>query len=254
MKICVCFKIVPDLDQVLSADWENVTNGLDISYVKKIYNCFDEGALEMALSLKDAFGEAAVSCTAVTVGEGLATLMKGLYAVGFDRVVRLEAEDREFCPEQIAAVLKNFIKSEGFDLVFTGMQAGMADSGMVPPMLSELLGWPVISDAVNLTVDEGALTVNTLSHDRAETIKFTGPAVIMVGDAERPYLRIPNLREKMAASKCEIESVTPILAPMAEPLTFYRDITEKNCHWIAGEQDADKATSLYRQLIEEVRT
>ena len=140
MKICVCFKIVPDLDQVLESDWRDLSQGLDTSYVKKMINCFDETALEMALRLKETAADTGAACTAVTVGGGLASLMKGLYAVGYDRVVNIPLEHREFCPETVAALLADFIKSGDFDLVLFGKQAGMADSGMVPPLSAELLG------------------------------------------------------------------------------------------------------------------
>ena len=105
MKICVCFKIVPDLDQVLESDWRDISQGLDTSYVKKMINCFDETALEMALRLKETAADTGAACTAVTVGGGLASLMKGLYAVGYDRVVNIPLERREFCPETVAALL-----------------------------------------------------------------------------------------------------------------------------------------------------
>ena len=54
MKILGCFKVVPDLDLVADEDWR--TGGglaVDTSYVKPVWNCFDEGALEMMLRLSD---------------------------------------------------------------------------------------------------------------------------------------------------------------------------------------------------------
>ncbi|MFR1053026.1 MAG: hypothetical protein ACLSFB_00470 [[Clostridium] scindens] len=51
MKILGCFKIVPDLDFIAQEDW--MADGqfqVDTSYAKLLWNCFDEGALEMMLN------------------------------------------------------------------------------------------------------------------------------------------------------------------------------------------------------------
>lgn len=50
MKILGCFKVVPDLDLIVDEDW--AVEGqlqIDAGYVKLVWNCFDEGALEMML-------------------------------------------------------------------------------------------------------------------------------------------------------------------------------------------------------------
>ena len=52
MKIGVCFKIVPDYEGLLPEEWQ-VPGNLDFTYVKKMYGCFDEPALEMALRIAD---------------------------------------------------------------------------------------------------------------------------------------------------------------------------------------------------------
>ena len=54
MKILGCFKVVPELDLIVEEDW-NIENQLhiDTGYAKLIWNCFDEGALEMMLRLSD---------------------------------------------------------------------------------------------------------------------------------------------------------------------------------------------------------
>ena len=54
MKILCCFKIVPDIEAISEDLWQNATNEiLDTTYCKKIWNCFDESALEMILKLSD---------------------------------------------------------------------------------------------------------------------------------------------------------------------------------------------------------
>ena len=53
MKVCVCFKVVEDLEKVVPTDWQEFEGFPDTSYVGKIIGYFDEVALELALRLKD---------------------------------------------------------------------------------------------------------------------------------------------------------------------------------------------------------
>lgn len=54
MKILCCFKIVPDIEIIPENSWQNISSDiLDTTYLKKIWNCFDESALEMILKLSD---------------------------------------------------------------------------------------------------------------------------------------------------------------------------------------------------------
>lgn len=250
MKICVCFKIVPDLDQVLESDWKDISRGLDTSYVKKMINCFDETALEMALRLKEMAADTGAECTAVTVGGGLASLMKGLYAVGYDRVVNIPLERREFCPETVAALLADFIKSGNFDLVLFGKQAGMADSGMVPPLSAELLGLPFVEDTVAALLESGQLMLEHETPEGLEALKLKCPVAASVGDAEYAYLRVATLREKMAASKRDIEEWPALKTEDTILPDFSRESSVKECVMIEGESGAAKAGVVYEKWIE----
>ena len=67
-----CFKVVPDLDLVAEEDWELEGQlHVDTSYVKPIWNCFDESALEMMLKLSDLSGSFNVvfELSALTIGK-----------------------------------------------------------------------------------------------------------------------------------------------------------------------------------------
>ena len=100
MKILVCFKVVRDLEQVIEEDW-NVEEGasLSIDYTKKIWNCFDEAALETALRIKDALG-GECQCSAVTVSDGsmeIGGFVRGLYGVDvYKRQVKAHALNEAF--------------------------------------------------------------------------------------------------------------------------------------------------------------
>ena len=115
MKIGVCFKIVPDYENLLPEEWEKPAD-LDFTYVKKMYGCFDEPALEMALRIADSCrvqGMAAeeVETVAVTCGvpEGSVSdgLLRALFAAGFSDVVLLP-EAGDFSPARTAKSLASW--------------------------------------------------------------------------------------------------------------------------------------------------
>ena len=72
MEIVVCFQISSDYDEVLDDEWKDGA-AIDFTYTKKMYGCFDEGALETALCLKDAYKERGVPVTLRPVTSGLRT-------------------------------------------------------------------------------------------------------------------------------------------------------------------------------------
>lgn len=250
MQICVCFKIVPEFDKVLESDWENISQGLDTSYVKKMINCFDETALEMALRIKEMATDMKIECTAVTVGGGLTNLMKGLYAVGYDKVVNIPFENREFCSKSVAKLLTNFIKDGNFDLILLGKQAGMADSGMVPPLVAELLNLPFVKEVVSAEIKNSYIMIKNETLRGIETLELTSPVVASVGNAEYSYLRIATLRDKMIASKRDIEEFSATPVDEIELPIFIHESSNKDCIMVEGENESIKADYVYKKLIE----
>ena len=72
MRILGCFKVVSDYDLVADEDWiPDEQLHIDTGYVKLLWNCYDEGALEMMLKLSDlseGFG-VVYELSAMTVGK-----------------------------------------------------------------------------------------------------------------------------------------------------------------------------------------
>ena len=204
MEIAVCFKIVPDYEDVIPADWEDMEH-LDFSFVKKIYGCYDEAALETALRLKDALIEAKkpVHCVAVTAGEGPAALFTGLYAAGFNEVVCISGEKTEFAPQKTAEKLSAYLKEKNPDLILTGSMTGPCDSGMVPACLAKNMGWEWLTNVTDLCfhIEKERLEVwnQEAQFEVHRTLDF--PAVCTIGDGKHPYLRIFSLKDRLEARK-----------------------------------------------------
>ena len=209
MVIGVCFKILPDFEDVDPAEWENPQQ-LDFGFVKKIYGCFDEAALETALRLRDqlvAAGET-TRTIAVTVGapESAAAegLLRSLFAAGFDDVVTIPGTV-EFDPKHTARVLAGYFRENPADVVFCGRMVGPADTGMVPVHLARELGcdlYPELTTAV-WDAEDASVVVTCREGNVLRRRQVVGNAVCTLGDAEAAYLRLFPLRARMAARNRE---------------------------------------------------
>ena len=213
MKILVCFKAVPDLEMLSVEDWA-VDSSLDIdtSFVKNELNCFDESALEMALKLSDyseGFG-AFINLTALTIADNKSELfLKNLYALKFNKAVRIEIDsDIIFNPEIVSAVISQYIKEKDKqDVVILGRQSGVGDNAKTPLLVSEMLGWPCITQVIKIepTKEEGTLKVKSYVDGGILTQVVKVPVVLSIGNAPNSYLRVPTLKDKMKYGKTPIE-------------------------------------------------
>lgn len=244
MKIGVCFKIVPDYEDVLPEEWQD-SACLDFSFVKKIYGCFDEAALEMALQIVDDFKAAngaagwvdegaandlptsdasapetfdMVETVAVTCGapEGAVSegLLRALFAAGFSDVVLLPPCDA-FSPPSTADMLAAYFMENPADLILSGRMTGPGDSGMVPFYLAKALGLPLLTELTFARYDDEAkkLEITRKGSQTLQTCRLTKPVVATVGDAEAAYLRLFPLKARMEAKKREFTRWIPGMRP-----------------------------------------
>ena len=192
MKILGCFKIVPDLDLIAQEDW--IADGqlqVDTGYAKLLWNCFDEGALEMMLKLSDLSEgfDVVYELNALTVGRlRHEPFLKTLYALGFSHAVRAEAEedvDLRFAPGLIADVAAKYIKENApQDVVVMGTQSSDGSNMKTPLLLAEKLGWPCITQVTALEpVDEKHLKVTSQEDGKTAVQVVTVPVVLAVGNA-----------------------------------------------------------------------
>lgn len=256
--ILVCFKLIHDYDQVLSADWPSFTSGNpDFSYVRQIYNCFDESALELALRAKDFYTEQNrnVHLTALTIADDSCTsFLKTLYAIGYDQAVRIEPTgDLSFSPLTVAKQIASYIELSGisFDALLFGEKAAPFDSGQVPYYVAQLLNLPAISNITSFEAVKSAYLVTTVQGNILQKIQITTPAVYLIGNCRQTYLRVPTLREKARASKKEISCYT--FSENHEqslcPSQVIYESKERTPHLIRSESSTDSA----RQLLELIR-
>lgn len=242
MKIAVCFKIVPAFEKVLDADWQQFRPALDIGYAGQTINCFDESALELGLRLREAGAHSKAEecrCIAVTVGAVPAFgFVEGLYACGYDEVVVLAEQEIEFNPASVAARLAGFFEQNPADVILTGNQAGMADTGLVPLLLAGKLGVPLCADVTDI--------------DEIQPTQAQGccPCVVTVGNS-LAVLRAVPLRQRLktkgkAATIIETQKAT-------EPaiLELIRKDSDRNSTFLQAETLNECAKLLLNEFLAE---
>ncbi len=250
MKILACFKILPNPDRVLEEDWEQFSSASDLSYAGIDFNCFDQSALELSLRIREqmAVQGAEVTCTALTVSESVpASLAANLYATGFDEVLCIPQSSREFRPSQIADLLAETIRQQGADLVFTGAQAGMAETGLVPYLLARRLDLPLIAGAETAVWQEGLLSIRCRENKGLVEHQVTLPAVCAVGNSPL-VLRCATLRARMKVQGRQAQLVpdSEQLPPQEEP-DLVRPRSGRSCRML-NEKSEDAVAELLAEL------
>jgi electron transfer flavoprotein beta subunit len=138
MKIVVAIKQVPARDsQVPIAASGKWIDDADLTYE---INEPDAYALEAGLQLKEKHGGEVV---ALCAGPARASqTIREALAKGADRAIHIEEDMAAFDPLAAAKLLAAAVKSEGADLILTGLQSDDLGYGQTGPILAELLGMP----------------------------------------------------------------------------------------------------------------
>lgn len=261
MNILVCFKIVNDFETVMEKDWENTaSDDFDISYTKRIIDCYDEAALECALRIRDAAlsGTDPVQITSVTIGNGAYDIFyRNMFAVGISRIIQIKTDkDMRFTPYLAASALAKI--AEGYDAIIMGCQSSEGNNGQTQYALAHLLGWPCISNVVGIKVREGGLRVRYEREGGFRSATVKTPAVYAMGNSDCPYLRVATLREKLAVAKSTPEIIEYPDLEICEKLprdfaldSLYRRKTKRQCSFIQGDTSYDKALELYKSYLKD---
>ncbi len=217
MKILVCISNVPDTTSKI-----NFTEGdtkFDTQGVQFVINPNDEFGLTRAMWFKEKQG---AQVHVATVGEVQTepTIRKTL-AIGADEAIRINAHptDGYFVAHQLAEVVKN----GGYDLVIAGRESIDYNGGMVPGIMSELLGMSFVNTCIGLEIEGTSATAIREIDGGKETIKCDLPLIIggQKGLVEETDLRIPNMRGIMMARQKKLTVIEPSDAsPAMEDIKF----------------------------------
>jgi len=212
MRIVVCAKEVFDPDAVnnyalegrlaIGDDGKTFTQ----TSIPRLMNAYDEQAIEAVLRLRDAGGE--VTLTVVSVGSKNIDHLKHALSLGADEVVDVQTDGVELDYHAVARVLARYIEnSGGADLVLCGRQASDDDQGVVPALIGEHLGLPIVTIARDVRPADGKVKVVRVTPDGDEVVETSMPAVVTISN-ELGEPRYPTMQAKMKARKQKPTVVT----------------------------------------------
>ncbi len=250
MKIVVTVKQVPDPNSTFALEADN-----SISREKEVVlDPGDECGVEEALQLKEAHGGEVIL---VSMGPERAkdAIRKGL-SMGADRGIlitdaALAGADALLTARALAAA----IKAEQADLVICGTESYDGSTGMVPPMLAELLGIPQLTVAKKVEIDGSNVKVHRQTSDGYQVVEASMPVLVTV-TAAIAEPRYASLKGIMAARSKEIKLVglSDLGIERSESAETIEDVTEAETRK-AGAVIEDDGTAVDRimQLLVEAK-
>jgi electron transfer flavoprotein beta subunit len=203
--IVVLVKQVPDTYSERKLSDSDHT--LDRDSADAVLDEINERAIEEALVIKEAHdGEV----TVLSVGPERATdAIRKALSMGADKAVHvvddsLHGSDLLQTAKVIAAAIGTI---DGVDLVIAGNEASDGQGGAVPAVLAELLGYPQLTHAREVTIDGDTVKVTRETDEGLTKLEATMPAVLSVGEKINEP-RYPSFKGIMAAKKKPVETLS----------------------------------------------
>ncbi|MDP9998430.1 electron transfer flavoprotein subunit beta/FixA family protein [Pseudarthrobacter sulfonivorans] len=229
MKIVVLIKQVPDTEETPRLD--PATGRLDRDGSDRVLDEINERALEVALRRKDA-DKKATEVVVVSMGpSNTKEALRKALSMGADSAVHIEDEVLEGADAGMTArVLAAALKQLDFDLVVAGNQSTDGAAGIVPAMVAEYLGLPLLSSLDTVELDEDFVRGEHVTETATLTVSAPLPAVISlterIGEA-----RFPSFKGIMGAKRKPIETLSAVdlgIAPSTETRrTWVLEVTER---------------------------
>ena len=177
MKIFVCVKQVPDTSGVVAVKEDGT---MDRAAMATITNHDDLAAVEQALQIKEATG-----CKVVVVSMGpppAESMLRELLAMGADEAYLICGREfggsDTYATSQIIAAGISHLGLEQDDIIFCGRQAIDGDTAQVGPQIAEKLHIPQITYAMDVQVENGAVTVKRQLEDGYMLLKAQTPCLV----------------------------------------------------------------------------
>ncbi|GAA4361558.1 electron transfer flavoprotein subunit beta/FixA family protein [Paeniglutamicibacter cryotolerans] len=223
MKIAVLIKQVPDTWEERRID--AATGLLDRAANDPVVDEITERALELALTVKDR--DKSTEIVVVTMGPGEATkAVRKALSMGADSGIHilddsLAGADLLLTASNLAAALRDI----GADLFIAGNESTDGRAGMVPAMVAEHLGLPMLGSLVSAEIGSGKASGERQTEAGSQMVEAALPAMLTI--TERfPEARFPNFKGIMGAKR---KPVATVPARGATPASRSRvlDVTER---------------------------
>jgi electron transfer flavoprotein beta subunit len=274
MRIAVGFKVTPDYEALRAADWARLAaaegpqgRAEAARFVRRVLGVFDEAALELALRLREARADRGLptELAALTVG-GRETdpFLATLQALGFD-CARVDAGSAgadgglDFAPAATAALVAACALRLGGDVLLLGERGGPGGSGALPFLAAELLGRSCVPGVTALEpAGHERLRVTLTAEDGPVRAVVVPPCVLAVGNAVVSMLRVPTLKDRLAArgrpvaeyAAADLGVDVPTLVAGSPALTSLATIDRSRAGVVvSGETPADLARALHEDHL-----
>ncbi|HKD74553.1 MAG TPA: electron transfer flavoprotein subunit beta/FixA family protein [Ktedonobacterales bacterium] len=203
MKIVVCMKETPatEVPKTLGADMRLTRNPADT-----IINPFDEYTIEEGLRQQEKLGSEVVI---LTMSPGTTSdVMRKALAMGADSGIfitdpALAGSDAVATGRVLAAALQKI----GYDLALFGQSSADAYGGIVPSVVAEVLGVPLLSFANKLEIEGNTVTIERQAEVGYVKAQGTLPALVSVTKAIN-LPRYPSMKGIMGAKKKPVETLS----------------------------------------------
>src|SRR3954454_10440784 len=201
MKIAVCVKHVPGGHLRIDPDSKQLERGGPGEL-----NAVDKNAIEEAVRLKEA-GSTEVVVVSMGPDQADESLRTAL-ALGADRAV-LVNDPAAAGSDLVAtsAVLAAALSRESADLVLFGPGTSAGGGSLLWAAVGERLRLPIVSQAAELALNEGAVRVTRQTEFGDDVIDVRLPAVVAVSDSIN-VPRYTSLKGMMGAKKKPLETLT----------------------------------------------
>jgi electron transfer flavoprotein beta subunit len=202
--IVVLVKQVPDTYSERKLSDSDHT--LDRDSADAVLDEINERAIEEALQIKEAQGG---EVTVVSVGPDRATdAIRKALSMGADKAVHvlddaLHGADMLQTAKVLAAAIGTV---EDVDLVIGGNEASDGTGGAIPAMIAELLGYPQLTHAREVTVEGSTVKVTRETEEGLTHLEANLPAVVSVSEKINEP-RYPSFKGIMAAKKKPVETL-----------------------------------------------
>lgn len=204
LRALVCVKAALDPVQPLHVIGPSpVVQAIDLPQIFALSTA-DNAAIEAALCLKE---ESRTHITALSLGRSeCENVLRQCLAAGFEEAIHLYSDSvLGSNPWGVAKYVAAEISRRAYDLVLCGETSLDDASGVFGQFLSELLGWPLVFSAVELSIDEQSghlVGLRLLEHGDRQLIACPLPAVVSInplGYMPR-YISVKRIGETDASS------------------------------------------------------
>jgi len=258
LHIVVCVKQVPDWD-IPPASFkvdEAAKKVIPPPGVAPVPSQFDAIAVEAAMRIKDAGGDAKVTIMSMGAATARDVIKHGLAMGGDEGVLLVDEAFNNLDGHGTATVLSSAIKKLGdVDLVLTGRQAVDWDMGVTGTLIAAMLGVPVVTFAKSVTVNGAAVTIERVLPDSVETVETQLPSVVTVSN-ELGEPRYPKLQQIMAAAKKQVSTWSAgdigvdaaALVPRLTLEALFVPVVDTKVELMEGDTPEEQAQALARRL------